>query len=156
MERVCTWNGYAVPNRSNGSSLRRVLPPKLSRMINLLTTCTMHRTVLRVTPTAIRSLPLVALAPTIGWTAACVTATSSCTEWISGPSNPSRLLVYRSHPLRARNEQLDFANLERQLNINHAKSAKRANFKQRLDGEAWLRSPFRTSDSASCSRCRSR
>jgi hypothetical protein len=51
------------------------------------------------------------LAITVGfaWTAPCIKATSSCTEWISAPANPSRLLVYRSHPLQVHNEQITTA-----------------------------------------------
>lgn len=67
------------------------------------------RVMIRVAPAAMRSILFLAITPTIGWTAPCVTATSTCTEWISGPSNPSRLLVYRSHPLRARNEHITTA-----------------------------------------------
>ena len=43
------------------------------------------------------------------WAAPCVTATGPCTEWISVPPNPSRVLIYRSHPLGARNEQITTA-----------------------------------------------
>ena len=45
----------------------------------------------------------------VAWAAPCVTATGTCTEWISVPPNPSRVLIYRSHPLGTRNEQITTA-----------------------------------------------
>ncbi len=40
------------------------------------------------------------------WAAPCVKAAAACTEWISLPGQPSRLLVYRTYPLNARNEAI--------------------------------------------------
>src|SRR5262245_38332489 len=39
----------------------------------------------------------------------CVTATPSCTEFVSVAQSPSKLLVYRSHALTTRNEQITTA-----------------------------------------------
>ena len=38
--------------------------------------------------------------------AACVTATAECTEWITFATGPARSLIYRTHPLDARNEYI--------------------------------------------------
>ena len=38
------------------------------------------------------------------WAAPCTTATAECTEWVTLPEGSSRLLVYRTYPLEARNE----------------------------------------------------
>src|SRR5262245_58803917 len=36
----------------------------------------------------------------------CITATTSCTEWISFGNGPSRSLIYRTYPLDTRNEKI--------------------------------------------------
>ncbi len=36
----------------------------------------------------------------------CTSITSECTEWVSVPDDPSRLLVYRTYPLDTRNEEI--------------------------------------------------
>src|SRR5207244_5567536 len=38
--------------------------------------------------------------------AACVTTAPDCTEWVTFGAGPSRSLVYRSHPLDAKNEKI--------------------------------------------------
>lgn len=40
------------------------------------------------------------------WAAPCATRTSECTQWIAVSDGPARALVYRSHPLDARNESV--------------------------------------------------
>ena len=41
--------------------------------------------------------------------AACTTATSECAEWVSVADGPQRTLVFRTHPLQARNEDVQRA-----------------------------------------------
>ena len=44
-----------------------------------------------------------------GWAAACISATSACTEWVTVGGGPARALVYRNHSLDARNEGISRA-----------------------------------------------
>src|SRR5215470_3346518 len=38
------------------------------------------------------------------WSAPCASPVSSCTEWLTVPGTPGRLLLYRTYPLGTRNE----------------------------------------------------
>src|ERR1700730_6842219 len=40
------------------------------------------------------------------YAAPCITANSSCTEWVTLAGGPSRSLIYRSYPLDAKNEKI--------------------------------------------------
>src|SRR5438874_5284345 len=44
------------------------------------------------------------LAATAALPAPCTSATQECTEWIKPAAQPSRVLVYRTHPFETRNE----------------------------------------------------
>ena len=46
------------------------------------------------------------LAAETGWAAPCATAMSECTEWVAVAGGPARTLVYRNHPLDAKNESV--------------------------------------------------
>jgi len=46
---------------------------------------------------------------TAAYAAPCITANSSCTEWITFASGPSRSLTYRTYPLTVRNEAITHA-----------------------------------------------
>jgi hypothetical protein len=54
---------------------------------------------------ALQWLLLFAFAPA-AWAAACVGPPSACTEWVALQGGAARAMVYRNHPLDARNEEI--------------------------------------------------
>src|SRR5579872_6004480 len=50
-------------------------------------------------------LPLLALAPAYA-AGPCISATQTCTEWVTLAGGPSRSLIYRTYSLDVRNEQI--------------------------------------------------
>src|SRR6266699_3426383 len=63
------------------------------------------RTSLFLLAGALASLSTFTASPAAG-PEACTTATSACTEWVALGGGPSRSLIYRSHSLDTRNENI--------------------------------------------------